>query len=146
MRLERRVLAAARSSGARPSARSLVFRAGSALASGPSASWRSGSVAVQYESANAPLASSKCRPWRMPPSSSPWPTRTRSTRSRRPARRAHLVGPGAAVDVVDRCVPLAFQVQEVLELAGALVHEAFDRDGLDLPRPGEVEVPATRSP
>jgi len=51
-----------------------------------------------------------------------------------------LVRPGAAVDVVDRRVPIALEMDEVLELAHSLVHEALDRDLLDLTAAGELEV------
>ena len=45
---------------------------------------------------------------------------------------AHLVGPGAAVDVEDRRVSVSFEVLQRLELAGARVREALERNRLDL--------------
>ena len=93
--------------------------------------------------ASAPLASSKCRPWRMPPSSSPWPTRTRSTRSDGPARRSASRRPRSS----RRCCrsPRTARLPVHVRAAGALVHEAFDRDGLDSPAGRGRGSLATRS-
>ena len=46
---------------------------------------------------------------------------------------ADVVGPRAAVDVEDRRVAVVDEVLQLLELAGAGVHDAVERDGLDLP-------------